>query len=392
MLLLEIELTPRPLRPPGIVLKKFAQDHHANAVVFSFFRDGGCAIVLFLAALAIEGRLQKPKNAKELAVFALLGVTGMWGNQLFYILGLYYTNPSTASVTQPSIPVFAAIFLLASGAERLPNLGTLHGWCKVLGIAGSVVGAIVIVKGKGHTTSAGSQPTSVGFICLGINCGVMGLYICLQKIFIFKDAASKGGKPFMDWWKKFPVYVTAWSYLFGAIAMIVCALVGHGAGLNLLGFGECPPNLLAKEVEKQCTCSAVCPVPAAGCVQCAAGVTALLKTSTFHIPPQTAIPLVYAIFVSSALCYGLITFANKHISGTVVTAFWPLQVPVAVILSHFVFPGEDLHGQEYAGGAIMIVALLLVCYANFEQEKADKKHNYGSSTQSLLPPHLQPYK
>lgn len=35
----------------------------------------------------------------------------------------------------------------------------------------------------------------------------------------------------------------------------------------------------------------------------------------------------------AALCYGLITFANKHLPATVVTAFWPVQVPVAVILA-----------------------------------------------------------
>ena len=38
-------------------------------------------------------------------VFALLGVSGMWGNQLFYILGLYYTSASVASCWQPAIPV-----------------------------------------------------------------------------------------------------------------------------------------------------------------------------------------------------------------------------------------------------------------------------------------------
>ena len=37
--------------------------------------------------------------------------------------------------------------------------------------------------------------------------------------------------------------------------------------------------------------------------------------------------------VESALCYGLITFANKHLPATVVTAFWPVQVPVAVVLA-----------------------------------------------------------
>ena len=36
---------------------------------------------------------------------------------------------------------------------------------------------------------------------------------------------------------------------------------------------------------------------------------------------------------AQALCYGLISFTNKHLPATVVTAFWPFQVPVAVFLA-----------------------------------------------------------
>ena len=36
--------------------------------------------------------------------------------------------------------------------------------------------------------------------------------------------------------------------------------------------------------------------------------------------------LIYAVFISSALCYLLITWANFHISSIIVTAFWPVQV------------------------------------------------------------------
>jgi hypothetical protein len=49
-------------------------------------------------------------------------------------------------------------------------------------------------------------------------------------------------------------------------------------------------------------------------------------TSVFIIKTATFGGLAYAVLVSSALCYGLITYCNKHVSSLVVTASWPLQV------------------------------------------------------------------
>ena len=36
--------------------------------------------------------------------------------------------------------------------------------------------------------------------------------------------------------------------------------------------------------------------------------------------------LLYAVFVTSALCYLILTWANSHVSSIMVTAFWPVQV------------------------------------------------------------------
>ncbi len=49
-------------------------------------------------------------------------------------------------------------------------------------------------------------------------------------------------------------------------------------------------------------------------------------TTVYVSPFQSAYALVYAIFITSALCYMLITWTNLHLSTTTVTAFWPAQV------------------------------------------------------------------
>ena len=41
---------------------------------------------------------------------------------------------------------------------------------------------------------------------------------------------------------------------------------------------------------------------------------------------QTLVALVYAIFITSAYCYGLITWANKFLPTSVLASFEPVQV------------------------------------------------------------------
>eukprot|EP01123_Difflugia_compressa_P000032 TRINITY_DN10050_c0_g1_i1.p1 TRINITY_DN10050_c0_g1~~TRINITY_DN10050_c0_g1_i1.p1 ORF type:complete len:144 (+),score=30.09 TRINITY_DN10050_c0_g1_i1:50-433(+) len=88
-------------------------------------------------------------------------------------------------------------------------------------------------------------------------------------------------------------------------------------------------------------------------------------------------PLAYAVLVSSALCYGLINYAASLTSATIVTAFWPLQVPVTTIESYFVF-GNLPSLLEYVGALFIMCGLITVCYAKYLQEqKENKRVGYG---------------
>jgi len=153
---------------------------------------------------------------------------------------------------------------------------------------------LTLGKPDHKASSAEAKKASIGNIFLLLNCSCMALYINIQKVFIFRNDKEPGAVGSI--WVKNPVHITAWSYFFGAIAMIITALVGNALKVEFLGFGDQDPD-------------------------------------PFHIPKPMFVGLVYAVFISSALCYGLITFANKHLPATVVTAFWPVQVPVAVILA-----------------------------------------------------------
>uniref|UniRef100_A0A1X7SIC1 EamA domain-containing protein n=1 Tax=Amphimedon queenslandica TaxID=400682 RepID=A0A1X7SIC1_AMPQE len=78
--------------------------------------------------------------------------------------------------------------------------------------------------------------------------------------------------------------------------------------------------------------------------------------------------LVYATFITSALCYLLITWANSQVSSILVTASWPLQVLIAVIGSWLLL-GITFSSWQYLGAAMLIFGLVFVLLANYQEER-----------------------
>ena len=104
------------------------------------------------------------------------------------------------------------------------------------------------------------------------------------------------------------------------------------------------------------------------------------QPQVISVPASTLVPLAYAVFVSSALSYGLITYASRELSATVVTSFWPLQVLAATALSSYCF-GEVLGAQQAQGGVLIVLGMLVITYVNLRAGKdkasADKERLPG---------------
>ena len=239
----------------------------------------------------------------------------MFGNQILYLLGVYYTNANITVIFQPAIPVWTVLLAIIVGLEPFPDFRTLRGWAKCLGILLAAAGAIVMTvqkKDQGGSSDSGRIPFGGYIFPLG-NTVSFAIYVLIQKKFIFNKEESC--------WKTKPVTVTTWINLFAAIFMALASLY----------YVNNPEKFT-------------------------------------YFPKEEIYPVLYAIFIGSGLCYLLISWCNMQISASLITATWPLSILFCAILSYFVL-GEVLSTLEYFGGTFIVFGLILVLWSNCTKAK-----------------------
>lgn len=187
------------------VLTKAALNMGGNRVVLCVFRDLLALSILVPIAFLKERDICLPVPRHLITSFFFLGLTGIFGNQLLFLTGLSYTNPTYAASIQPAIPVFTFILAAIIGTEKV-NLLKIEGVSKVGGTIICVSGALLMALYKGpalfgsedvddiaqRMISAKSQleigsgltdaRIDIGVLCLIGNCICMAVYIVLQGI------------------------------------------------------------------------------------------------------------------------------------------------------------------------------------------------------------------
>jgi len=307
-----------------IVVRVFSDGNDFNMVVFSFYRDLMCFPLMIGISLVVEKALVVPASWYEWKVFTLLGMTGIGAQQLCFIMGLYYTTPTVAAIWQPVIPVWALAISILYRLEPIPTPGTKIGALRLSGLVFAISGALVMNLSSPSAKAAHEERNPVvGNLFLTVNTFLTGFYLATQKCLIFSPGAVE--KLVTDW-RLYPMNVTTWSYLFGSLTIGLATILGSVFHLGVFQFEG--------------------------------------ATDTYKLPSSAIPPLIYALLITSAFCYGLLSFANKHAPSSVVSSFWPWQIPVSLVLSWFCgFGSVSLH--QVFGGICIMLGLFCICYAEY---------------------------
>jgi drug/metabolite transporter (DMT)-like permease len=168
-------------------------------------------ILIVIQAFRRRLWLKQKGDYWRLAVLSLFGVVL---NQLFFIGGLSLTTASNTSLLAVMIPVFALTVGAIAGFERLT-------WVKIIGIIVAASGVVILLDPR---KASFSSQTTLGDLCIVINCLAYGIYVATSKSVILRNGTFRS---------------MMWVFIFGSL---VCVPIG-AVSLSRIDLAAVPASI-----------------------------------------------------------------------------------------------------------------------------------------------------
>jgi len=284
-----------------------------HPLTFALIRESSATILLLIAAHFYslsagreEGILSG--HLEDWRKFAISGL-GIFGSQAFYIIGIKLSSAVAASVWQPSQPIITAAVCMILGWEPF-SFGRCFGilvaflGCAIM-VLGGGGGAGEAIGGEGPAGDNGAFSQLMGQFSFLLNCFGSSLYVLASKHIISCGRYES-------------VAITAWSYAVASFYMLIFAVVmSWSTVLSRFLCYDCDDNI-------------------------------------WHVPRKAIPAMIWFVVFTSAGSYGLITWANKHATGTLVIGYTVMQPVASAIMIQMLVVGGIYEGCTAVARRILL--------------------------------------
>ena len=298
------------------VLGELVLKRGIDPIVLATYRELGTATLLLIGAVALHrGSSLKRPDVRQGALFVACGVGGVYGLQLFYVLGLARTDADTAALFQPLVPVLVLLLSALFGIERLRlrpwgDAAVRRSWQKLAGVVLACGGCLIVVRASNGGGGGGGGGSGGGMTSDTRQLGLV--FLLVSDLGAATFIVSQ--KPLLTLYS--PLIVIAGSYTLGAAAMATTAAAILGGG----------------------------------------------PLSNWAVSPLEGGVLAFVIAVCGAVDYALMTWANGRLEGVVIGIYGVVQ-PFATALLAFLIEGETVALLDILGGALILSGLVATSLA-----------------------------
>jgi drug/metabolite transporter (DMT)-like permease len=324
------------------VLGKIVMRKGISPIVVATIREVGTAVLLCTCTLLLHWRSNKQllqwPSARDFGCFLACGILGVFGLQLFYILGLDAASADLGAIFQPLTPVLVVVFGALLGIERVPicaaDLGLRRSArLKLLGVAVAVGGCCLELFPNMFASPPVNSSMTLRMLKLegGTGSPVRGvLYLLVSDIGAATFILSQ--KPlFASGYQ--PLDVIALSYGLGAACMAAAAACWQG-----------------------------------------------IEPVSWYLDPLSVGVLCFVVLICGAVDYAIMTWANERLDAATVGLYGALQPPCTCLLS-FLIQGELPSVWDAGGGILIVIGLVAVSHAGSMERQSWAKPGHTAAAE-----------